>query len=373
MFGSKGLASLSDEDDDTTPSEDADSIAGLAMGAALSSPDSGTPSDLNAYIRSTRDAPMLSLEGERELAQQAMLARPGAVCDDGAAPGPQQLKAASDAIHALAHSHMRLVVAISRQFSGYQMPQDDLIQEGNMGLLKAIHRFDPDYGTRLSSYAMPWIRAEMQEYVLRNARMVRMATTKPQRKLFFNLRALAKTPHALPQPEPVEEFGAVAPVDSGADVSSDGIRPLGRLKRADIERIASQLEVDENDVIEMDVRLSGVDHSLEALIQEQDEEGTRGRFIASWLADERMAPDVLLQRQQADRQACEGLRMALKTLDPRSRHIIESRWLVDGEGQKPTLEDLAGHYKVSGERIRQIESAALRKMRSHMKNGPAFN
>jgi RNA polymerase sigma-32 factor len=225
-------------------------------------------------------------------------------------------------------SHLRLVVAVSRNYLGYGLPQADLIQEGNIGLMKAVRRFDPERGVRLVSFALHWIRAEIHEYILRNWRLVKVATTKAQRKLFFNLRGMKAGP--------------------------------GALTRKEASTIAKDLGVKTEEVFEMEMRLSGQDIALEP---QPGEEGETVTPIA-YLTDTEAEPAQILERAEFSRNRSVGLRQALAKLDPRSREVIEARWLR--EDDKATLQDLANQYGVSAERIRQIESKALKTMRGQM-------
>jgi RNA polymerase sigma-32 factor len=225
-------------------------------------------------------------------------------------------------------SHLRLVVAVSRNYLGYGLPQADLIQEGNIGLMKAVRRFDPERGVRLVSFALHWIRAEIHEYILRNWRLVKVATTKAQRKLFFNLRGMKAGP--------------------------------GALTRKEASTIAKDLGVKTEEVFEMEMRLSGQDIALEP---QPGEEGETVTPIA-YLTDTEAEPAQILERAEFSRNRSDGLRQALAKLDPRSREVIEARWLR--EDDKATLQDLANQYGVSAERIRQIESKALKTMRGQM-------
>jgi RNA polymerase sigma-32 factor len=233
-----------------------------------------------------------------------------------------------DAARQLVLSHLRLVVAISRNYLGYGLPQADLIQEGNVGLMKAVRRFDPERGVRLVSFALHWIRAEIHEYVLRNWRLVKVATTKAQRKLFFNLRSMKAGP--------------------------------GALTRKEALVIAKDLGVKPEDVFEMETRLSGQDVALEP---QPGEEGEALTPIA-YLTDAESEPAQIVERAEAERNRSEGLHLALAKLDSRSRDVIEARWLRDDD--KATLQQLADQYGVSAERIRQIESKALKTMRGQM-------
>jgi RNA polymerase sigma-32 factor len=233
-----------------------------------------------------------------------------------------------DAARQLVLSHLRLVVAVSRKYVGYGLPQADLIQEGNIGLMKAVRRFDPERGVRLVSFALHWIRAEIHEHILRNWRLVKIATTKAQRKLFFNLRSMKAGP--------------------------------GALTRKEASSIAKDLGVKPEEVFEMETRLSGQDIALEP---QPGEEGETMTPIA-YLTDTEAEPAQILERAETSRNRSDGLRHALAKLDPRSREVIEARWLR--EDDKATLQNLADQYGVSAERIRQIESKALKVMRGQM-------
>ena len=265
---------------------------------------------LETYIRSVNSLPLLTVERERELARRYH--------------GASDLEAARELVFA----HLRVVVAISRGYLGYGLPQADLIQEGNIGLMKAVKRFDPERGVRLVSFAVHWIRAEIHEYILRNWRIVKIATTKAQRKLFFNLRSLKRGPAALG----VEEAKAVA----------------------------SQLGVKPEEVVEMETRLTGRDIALEPAGDDEDESFAP----ISYLEAENAEPGRVLEHEQTARLRGEGLEKALAQLDPRSRRIIEARWLTEKESA--TLHDLAAEFGVSAERIRQIEGQAMKKMRTMM-------
>ncbi len=270
----------------------------------------GTLGNIDAYISAVNRLPMLSHEEETDLATR--------------------LKNNNDlaAAQQLVMSHLRLVVSIARGYLGYGLPHADLIQEGNIGLMKAVKRFDPDQGVRLVSYAMHWIKAEMHEYILKNWRLVKVATTKAQRKLFFNLRS-----------------------------NKEG---LDSMTPAQIDSLASKLDVKREDVIEMEMRLSGRDVALDGSSDDEDE-----KFAPiAYLKTDTEEPTNVIEAQQYDRLQSEGLETALAKLDPRSRHIIEARWLKNDDGSGATLHDLADEYGVSAERIRQIESAALKKMKT---------
>lgn len=265
---------------------------------------------LENYISAVNRIPMLT--PEREHALGVALKEKG------------DLAAASEMVL----SHLRLVVSIARNYAGYGLPQADLIQEGNIGLMKAVKRFDPDRGVRLVSFAMHWIKAEIHEYILKNWRIVKVATTKAQRKLFFNLRSMKPN------------FGALSP--------------------AEVKEVARQLNVKETDVSEMEQRLSGQEISLEPL---NDDDESWVSPIA-YLQDATVDPLDRLTNIQRDDAATDGLKTALESLDERSRRIVEARWL--SEGKEMTLHELASEFGVSAERIRQIESKAMQKMRASL-------
>ncbi len=238
-------------------------------------------------------------------------------------------------------SHLRLVISISRQYLGYGLPHGDLIQEGNVGLMKAVKRFDPDQGVRLVSYAMHWIKAEIHEYILKNWRMVKVATTKAQRKLFFNLRSMK------------QGFKAG---------SADGDTHRDTLSADEVSQMASRLNVKREEVLEMETRMSGGDVLLDP---SPSDDGEDGFGPIAYLADASQEPTAQIESRQRDRLSTDGISTALATLDDRSRRIVEERWLKvndDGSGGM-TLHDLAAVYGVSAERIRQIESAAMKKMK----------
>ena len=226
-------------------------------------------------------------------------------------------------------SHLRVVVAIARGYMGYGLPQADLIQEGNIGLMKAVKRFDPDRGVRLVSFAVHWIRAEMHEFILRNWRIVKVATTKAQRKLFFNLRSMKQG--------------------------------LGALGTSEVRRIAKELGVKNEEVVEMETRLSGQDVSLEPAA---DDDEDHAYAPIAYLAADEAEPAALLEREETTQRRSAGLAEALNALDARSRRIIEARWL--NEKESATLHELASEFGVSAERIRQIEVKALSKMKGAM-------
>ena len=267
-------------------------------------------SSLEAYIQAAKRMPMLTQSDEFSLARKFR--------------GQEDL----DAARQLVVSHLRLVVAIARGYLGYGLPHADLIQEGNIGLMKAVKRFDPDRGVRLVSFAMHWIKAEIHEYILRNWRLVKIATTKAQRKLFFNLRSLKQ-----------------------------GLSTMGV---DEVNAMATKLSVKPEEVVEMETRFSGSDVSLEPLLDDEEERFTPIAYLA---ADKSIEPSMQLERKEYDRLQDEGLRGALAGLDARSRDIVQRRWLVDEDQQSATLHELAAEYGVSAERIRQIEAKALQKMK----------
>ena len=230
-----------------------------------------------------------------------------------------------DAARQLVLSHLRVVVAIARGYTGYGLPQADLIQEGNIGLMKAVKRFDPERGVRLVSFAVHWIRAEIHEFILRNWRIVKVATTKAQRKLFFNLRSLKQD--------------------------------LGTMGTAEVKAVADQLGVKTHEVVEMETRLGGQDIALEPVGEEEED----GYAPIAYLAAEDAEPGRIIEQEETARRRGEGLEKALDSLDARSRRIIEARWL--NEKENATLHDLAAEFGVSAERIRQIEAKAMSKMK----------
>jgi RNA polymerase sigma-32 factor len=262
---------------------------------------------LEAYIQTVNRFPILSADEERSLARRF------------------QQEGDLEGARGLVLSHLRLVVALARGYLGYGLPHADLIQEGNIGLMKAVKRFDPNRGVRLVSFAIHWIKAEMHEYILRNWRLVKVATTKAQRKLFFNLRSMKK-----------------------------GLAPL---TSEDVSRVARELRVKPEEVVEMETRLSGQEIAFEA---DQDDESAYApvNYLA---ADQDAEPLRVLEAKQSEQTRAAGLATALESLDPRSRRIVEARWLR--EDDTATLHELAAEFKVSAERIRQIEAKAFQKMR----------
>jgi len=290
----------------------ANTLATTPNNTALALGFTGTLGNIDAYISAANRLPMLTHEEEIRLATDLR--------DKNDLSAAQQL----------VMSHLRLVVSIARGYLGYGLPHADLIQEGNIGLMKAVKRFNPDQGVRLVSYAMHWIKAEMHEYILKNWRLVKVATTKAQRKLFFNLRS-----HKL-----------------GFD----------SMTQAQIDDLAKTLNVKREEVIEMEMRLSGHDMALDA---PTDDEEDKFAPIA-YLSSDSNEPTKVLESMHYDKLQTVGLETALENLDSRSRRIIEARWLANDDGSGATLHDLAAEFKVSAERIRQIESAALKKMKGSL-------
>ena len=264
---------------------------------------------LESYIQTVNRFPLLSVEEEQQLAHR--LREHGDL----------------EAARQMVLSHLRLVVAVARGYLGYGLPHADLIQEGNIGLMKAVKRFDPDRGVRLVSFAIHWIKAEIHEYVLRNWRLVKVATTKAQRKLFFNLRSMKQ-----------------------------GLAPMSV---TDIGRVAHDLGVKTEEVREMEMRLAGQEVAFEA-----DDDEDAYAPVNYLVASPESEPSRMLENEQSGRLRTQGLQRALAVLDPRSRRIVESRWLAEKESA--TLHDLAAEFKVSAERIRQIEARALATMKKAM-------
>jgi len=264
-------------------------------------------SSLESYIHAVNVVPMLTPERELELGRRLK--------------ENNDLTAARD----LVMSHLRLVVSVARNYMGYGLPQADLIQEGNVGLMKAVKRFDPERGVRLASFAIHWIKAEIHEFILRNWRMVKIATTKAQRKLFFNLRSMKSSTAALTPSE--------------------------------ITLMAETLNVKESDVVEMEQRIQGGDVALE----NSPDDGEDMVSPIAYLADSAEGPSETYEREQAESRKAEGLAQALEGLDARSRRIIQARWLAESDPR--TLHELADEFGVSAERIRQIEAKALQKMK----------
>jgi RNA polymerase sigma-32 factor len=278
--------------------------------------------NLDAYISAANRIPLLTHEEELRYARQLR------ANGDLAAAGKLVL------------SHLRLVISISRQYLGYGLPHGDLIQEGNVGLMKAVKRFDPEQGVRLVSYAMHWIKAEIHEYILKNWRMVKVATTKAQRKLFFNLRSMKQSLK-----------------EDAADVDTH----RATLTQSEVDTVARKLNVKREEVLEMETRLSGGDVALEP----QSDDSEESYAPIAYLADDSTEPSQVLESRNRDWLAGDGIALALDALDARSRRIVEERWLKvnDDSSGGMTLHDLAGEYGVSAERIRQIEVAAMKKMR----------
>ena len=268
--------------------------------------------NIEAYISAVNHLPLLTPEEELSLARR--------------------LRSDNDlaAAQALIVSHLRLVVSIARGYLGYGLPHADLIQEGNVGLMKAVKRYDPEQGVRLVSYAMHWIKAEIHEYILRNWRMVKLATTKAQRKLFFNLRSHKPGLDAM-TPDQVDD-------------------------------LAATLKVKREEVIEMEMRMAGRDVALEAPTDDEDDHYAP----ISYLSAEHSEPHKVLEAKQFDHLQSEGLEAALAKLDDRSRRIVEARWLANDDGSGATLHELAAEFGVSAERIRQIETAAMKKMKTSL-------
>ncbi len=278
---------------------------------------------IEAYISAANRMPMLSETEEYALARR--FADAGDI----------------EAARALVTSHLRLVIAIARGYLGYGLPHADLIQEGNIGLMKAVKRFDPDRGVRLVSFAMHWIKAEIHEYILKNWRLVKIATTKAQRKLFFNLRSIKAS---LTQQEGARQGFSTLDVDG-------------------VNAVAKQLGVKPEEVVEMETRLTGADVSLEPASDDEDE---RYAPIAYLAADSSVEPTALLERKELDHLQEDGLQCALASLDDRSRAIIQRRWLASDGEATATLHELAAEYGISAERIRQIEAKALQKMKGSL-------
>lgn len=278
---------------------------------ALTLPVIASADSLDHYLRTIKQFPVLSAEEEHTYATR--------------------LKQSGDleAARALIVSHLRLVASIARGYSGYGLPQSDLIQEGNIGLMKAVKRFDPDRGVRLVSFAMHWIKAEIHEYIVRNWRLVKTATTKAQRKLFFNLRSMK--------------------------------HGFETLSQDDVQRIATELNVKPEEVSEMEYRLNGQEISLDA---QMDDDGEEVYSPIAYLEDEGPEPSTLLENLQTEHMQSEGLSMALQQLDDRSRRVLQARWLTEGDAS--TLHELAAEFSVSAERIRQIEQKAMQKIKTFM-------
>ncbi len=278
------------------------------MSKELAIPMSLPTGNMEAYVSAAFQLPMLSAEEEHDYAVR--------------------LRDRNDlvAARALVMSHLRFVVRIARGYSGYGLPQSDLIQEGTVGLMKAVRRFNPDMGVRLVSFAVHWIKAEIHEYILRNWRIVKVATTKAQRKLFFNLRSAKKR--------------------------------LGWFSQQEVREVAEDLGVKPETVLEMESRLANYDLSFDGT--DADDEDSVSIAPAAYLPDLRHEPSTVLERADSAAFERDGLYEALESLDQRSRDILQRRWLNEG---KETLHELADEYGVSAERIRQIEAAAMKKLR----------
>jgi len=285
----------------------------IPVGAQAFALSPGSLGSIDAYIQAVNRVPMLTPDEELQLARDLR--------DTGNI----------DAAGRLVMSHLRLVVAVARNYLGYGLAHADLIQEGNIGLMKAVKRFDPERGVRLVSFALHWIKAEIHEFVLKNWRLVKLATTKAQRKLFFNLRSMKQG--------------------------------SGTMSQEQVGNIARELKVKPSEVSEMETRLSGGDIAMEGRIDDGEEEFAP----IAYLADAESEPTQVLQRREYDILQTDGVRAALDELDARSKRIVEARWLnenKDGEVGTSTLHDLAQEFGVSAERIRQIEAKALQRMRS---------
>jgi RNA polymerase sigma-32 factor len=269
---------------------------------------------IEAYVQSVNRIPMLTAEQERELAERL-------VEQDDLAAARQ-----------LIMSHLRFVVHVARSYSGYGLPQADLIQEGNIGLMKAVRRFDPTMGVRLVSFAVHWIKAEIHEYVLKNWRMVKIATTKAQRKLFFNLRKMKSR--------------------------------LGWFTPEEVNTVAETLGVSTADVLEMEARMSSYDQAFELSSDDDDNRDNQSYSPAQYLEDKRSDLAEEIENEQWEAQTQQRLFAAINTLDERSQDILRSRWLDDNS--KTTLQDLADKYQVSAERVRQLEANAMKKLRNAM-------
>jgi RNA polymerase sigma-32 factor len=284
------------------------------MSHSLTFPIPTAVGSIEQYISMIKSFPVLTAEEEHSLATQL------------------QRDNNLDAAKKLILSHLRLVVSISRNYSGYGLPQADIIQEGNIGLMKAVRRFDPERGVRLVSFAVHWIKAEIHEFILRNWRLVKVATTKAQRKLFFNLRSM-KT-HG------------------------------GSLRPNEIAEIARELKVKPEEVMEMESRMGGRDIPMES---HGEDDGEESFSPIAYLEDQRPEPSQMLADRQIEMLQTSGLEQALSSLDERSRRIVEARWLQ--ESSAATLHDLAAEFGVSAERIRQIEKKAMQKMRGMIATG----
>ncbi|MGL6262059.1 RNA polymerase sigma factor RpoH [Vibrio sp. WXL103] len=268
-----------------------------------------TQDSLDSYIQSVNSYPMLTADEERELAERL------------------HYKGEIDAAKGLILSHLRFVVHVARGYSGYGLPMADLVQEGNIGLMKAVKRFNPEVGVRLVSFAVHWIKAEIHEYVLRNWRIVKIATTKAQRKLFFNLRKSKKR--------------------------------LGWFNNGEVETVAKELGVEPSEVREMESRLAAQDAAFELTVDDDDSSSVSTAPVL-YLEDKSSDLADNVEAENWESHTNNRLSMALASLDERSQHIVRSRWLDD---QKATLQDLADAYGVSAERIRQLEKNAMKKLK----------
>lgn len=280
---------------------------------------------LDAYIRTVGQIPMLTLDEEQALATDL------------------QTNGNTKAAERLVLSHLRMPVAFARGLLGYGLPHGDLIQEGNIGLMRAVKTFDPKQGARLCTYAGPWIKASMHEYIVRNSRMVRTATTKPMRKLFFNLRRIK------------------------AKMRNEIGRPLISMTPAQVKEVSVMLNVPEKDVREMEMRLSGAELSMDIDDSDQSDDGYHSKQLQ--ISDSTHEPSKVLERLESEQMETTGLASALNRLDARSRDIVSKRWLeVSDECSGATLEDLSIVYGVSKERIRQIEAAAFKKLKPFLED-----
>ena len=296
------------EDEET---QEDDGVLG-STGKELQVPDTMVPGhDLGAYVTAVNRIAILSAEEERELANQ------------------YYYQENLDAARKLVLAHLRFVVHVARSYSGYGLSEADLIQEGNVGLMKAVKRFNPEVGVRLVSFAVHWIKAEIHEFILRNWRIVKVATTKAQRKLFFNLRSSKKR--------------------------------LGWLSQEEVEAVAKDLGVDPATVVQMEGRMGAYDASFDGAADADDEETSQAP--AYYLEDSRYDPANSVESDDWEKTSTDGLYVAMKSLDDRSRDILQQRWLSDG---KATLHDLAAKYHVSAERIRQLEKNAMDKVKALM-------
>lgn len=268
---------------------------------------------LESYLQAVSQIPVLSAEEEHELAQRL------------------QTRNDLEAAQRLIVAHLRFVAHIARGYQGYGLPLGDLVQEGNVGLMKAVRRFDPAHGVRLVSFAVHWIRAEIHEFILRNWRIVKVATTKAQRKLFFKLRGSKKR--------------------------------LGWLSGEEVNTVARELGVSPDNVLEMESRLSGHDISFDPTPEADSDDDSESYAPATYLRAEQADPSEVLEQEDWEGQTVSRLVAALERLDPRSRDIVQRRWLND---DKPTLHELAAEYKVSAERIRQLETNAMKKLRADL-------